>query len=75
VDNNWRDRGPSTESLRRAIGNLLAREQSAARAKLDLMRAVEVVIRAAIVDAGTTQGKVDCAALGCQVMALIGNSP
>jgi hypothetical protein len=69
-----RDRGPSTESLRRAVGNLLAREQSAARAKIDLMRALEVICRAAITDADNTQSKVDLAALSCQVMTLVGNS-
>jgi hypothetical protein len=45
-----------------------------AQERMDLIRAVEIVVRAAIVDADTYQAKVDLAALGSQIIALVGNS-
>ena len=75
LDNNWRDQSDSTKALRHSVSMLLAREQLAAQARLDLLRAVDVLCRAAVVDAPTAAAKKAVCELGCQLYQLIGNSP
>lgn len=75
LDNNWRDQSDSTKALRHSVSLLLAREQLAAQARLDLLRAVDVLCRAAVVDAPTAAAKKAVCELGCQLYQLIGNSP
>ena len=53
---------------------LMTERREHAQSRLELIRAVEVIVRAAIVDADTFQAKVDLAALGSQIIALVGNS-
>jgi hypothetical protein len=69
LDNNWRDQSDDTKPLRRAVDMLHAREQLAARAKLDLIRALEVLFREAITAAPQAQ-KLPLAELGCKVVRL-----
>ena len=54
--------------------SLMAERLDRSKTRLDLIRAVEIIVRAAIVDADTYQAKVDLAALGSQIIALVGNS-
>ena len=75
LDNNWRDQSDSTKALRHSVSLLLAREQLAAQARLDLLRAVDVLCRAAVVDAPTAAAKKAVCELCCQLYQLIGNSP
>ena len=73
VDNNWRDQGPSTDGLRKSVANLLEREQVQVRKRIDTMRAIEVLVRAAIVDAPKPATKIALAELGAKVMRLVGD--
>ena len=75
VNPSWKDQGDSTKSLRHSVSLLLAREQLAAQARLDLLRAVDVLYRSAVVDAPTAAAKKAVCELGCQLYQLIGNSP
>jgi len=69
LDNNWRDQSDDTKPLRSAVDMLRAREQLAARAKLDLIRALEVLFRDAISAAPQDQ-RLPLAELGCKVVRL-----
>jgi len=69
VDNNWRDQSDDTTELRNSVALLLAREHLAARAKLDLIRALEVLFREAISAAPKDQ-RLPLAELGCKVVRL-----